>query len=77
MSATLALDLEQLKLLIGQRPIEEKVELIRYLEKETFEIRFRRLLQILKTADINLDEITREVETVRQKRHAGSNSGRH
>lgn len=77
MSATLALDLEQLKLLIGQRPIEEKVELIRYLEKETFEIRFRRLLQILKTADIKLDEITREVEIVRQKRYARSNSGRH
>lgn len=73
MSATLALDLEQLKLLIGQCPIEEKVELIRYLEKETFEIRFRRLLQRLRTADIKLDEITREVESVRQERYARSN----
>jgi len=73
MSATLALDLEQLKLLIGQCPIEEKVELIRYLEKETFEIRFRRLLQRLRTANIKLDDITREVETVRRKRYERSN----
>ena len=73
MSATLALDLEQLKMLIGQCPIEEKVELIRYLEKETFELRFKRLLQRLKTADISLDDITKEVETARQERYAKSN----
>ena len=73
MSATLALDLEQLKMLIGQCPIEEKVELIRYLEKETFELRFKRLLQRLKTADIRLDDITKEVETARQERYAKSN----
>lgn len=73
MSATLALNLEQLKMLIGQCPIEEKVELIRYLEKETFELRFKRLLQRLKTADISLDDITKEVETVRQERYAKSN----
>lgn len=73
MSATLALNLEQLKMLIGQCPFEEKVELIRYLEKETFELRFKRLLQRLKTADISLDDITKEVETVRQKRYAKSN----
>ena len=73
MSATLALSLEQLKMLIGQCPIEEKVELIRFLEKDTFEIRFQRLLQRLRTTEIKLDEITREVESVRQKRYERSN----
>ena len=73
MSATLALDLEQLKMLIGQCPIEDKVELIRYLEKETFEVRFRKLLQQLRTTEINLNEITKEVETARQNRYAKSN----
>ncbi|MBD3290749.1 hypothetical protein GF337_18225 [candidate division KSB1 bacterium] len=73
MSATLAIDLEQLKMLIDQCPIEEKVELIRFLEKETFEIRFRNLLEQLKTSEISMDEITREVEIVRQKRYERSN----
>jgi ribosomal protein L29 len=73
MSSTLALNIDQLKMLIGQCPIEEKVELIRFLEKETFEVRFRKLLQQLKSNKIELDEITSEVESIRQRRYERSN----
>ena len=73
MSATLAIDLEQLKMLINQCPMEEKVELIRFLESETFEIRFRRLLERLKSSEISIEDITGEVESVRQKRYERSN----
>lgn len=72
MDAKLAINIEQLKMLINQFPVEEKIELIRFLEKQTFEIRFPRLLNRLRTTDISLDEITREVEIARQKRYQRS-----
>lgn len=73
MGTTLAIDLEQLKKMIDQCPIEEKVEIARFLERETFEIRFRTILDRLKTTGLNLDDITQEVETVRRNRYERQN----
>ncbi len=69
MSVSLAIDIDQLKSLITQCDIEEKVEIIRLLEKETFQIRFNKLLKKFRADELNLDEITAEVETVRQRRY--------
>jgi len=70
MTATLALNLEQLKALLGQCNTDEKIELIRYLEDDTFLVRFNNLLFQLKTEELTLEEITREVESVRESRYA-------
>jgi len=69
MGVSSSIDLDQLKRLIGQRDISEKLELIRELEKDTYPIRFRQLLKRLKIDDLTLDEITSEVELVRSQRY--------
>jgi hypothetical protein len=69
MSVSSSIDLDQLKRLIGQRNINEKLELIRVLEKDTYSIRFRQLLKRMKIDDLTLDEITTEVESVRTQRY--------
>ncbi len=71
----LSLDLNQLKTLIGQRDISEKLELIRVLEKETSPIRFRQLLERMKIKDLTMDEITSEVEAVRTQRYNEKKKG--
>jgi hypothetical protein len=71
----LSLDLNQLKTLIGQRDISEKLELIRVLEKETYPIRFRQLLERMKIKDLTMDEITSEVEAVRTQRYNEKKKG--
>ncbi len=68
-------DLNQLKTLIGQRDISEKLELIRVLEKETSPIRFRQLLERMKIKDLTMDEITSEVEAVRTQRYNEKKKG--
>ncbi len=69
MSVNSSIDLNQLKRLIGQRDISEKLELIRELEKDTYPIRFRQLLKRMKIDDLTFDEITSEVELVRTQRY--------
>jgi len=66
MSLSSYVDLNQLKRMIQQRNIDEKLELIRTLEKDTFPIRFRRLLERMRIDDLSFDEITSEVESVRR-----------
>jgi len=68
MSVSSSIDLNQLKRLIGQRNINEKLELIRALEKDTYPIRFRQLLKRMKIDALTFDEITDEVEFVRTQR---------
>ncbi|MEZ4525518.1 MAG: hypothetical protein R2941_06305 [Desulfobacterales bacterium] len=70
MSLNLSIDFRQLKSLITQCGVEEKVEIIRMLEKDTFPLRFRQFLGKVKTDDLSLEEITAEVETVREKRYS-------
>ena len=69
MNATLSVDFSQLKSLITQFDVNKKIELIKILEKETFPIRFEEFLSRIKTDEIDLNEITREVEIVREKRY--------
>jgi len=69
MSATLSIDFSQLKSLISQFDVNKKIELIKILEEETFPIRIKEFLSRIKTDEIDLDEITREVEIVREKRY--------
>ena len=69
MDATLSVNFLQVKSLIAQFDVDKKIELIEILEKETFPIRFEKLLNKLKTKEISFDEITREVEIVRGKRY--------
>lgn len=77
MSVSLALNLDQVKSLVGQCSIDEKIELVRLLEQETFGVRFNRLLARLQTDELSFEEITQEVETVRQKRYEQTNSSRY
>ena len=70
MNLSLAIDFNQLKSLITQCGIEEKTEIIQMLEKDTFPFRFDRFLSKIRTDDLTLEEITAEVETVREKRHS-------
>lgn len=69
MNLSLSINFNQLKSLITQCGIEEKVEILRILEKDTFPLRFNQLLNKIRTDDLTLEEITAEVETVRQKRY--------
>lgn len=64
-----SIDLKKLKRIIGKRNINEKLELIRLLEKDTYPIRFRYLLQRMKIDDLTFNEVTSEVETVRTRRN--------
>ena len=51
--------------------MNEKLELLQLLEKDTFPIRFKRFLQQIKTDKLSLEDITAEVEAVRQSRFDG------
>lgn len=72
MDLSLTIDFNQLKALITQCGIEEKAEIVRMLEKDTFSLRFNQLLSKIRTRTdaLTLEEITAEVETVREKRHS-------
>ncbi|QTA78763.1 Uncharacterized protein dnl_09970 [Desulfonema limicola] len=71
MPYSLSINFNQLKSLIIQCGIEEKVEIIRMLEQDTLPIRFKRFLNKVKTNDLSIEEITAEVEAVREKRYSG------
>ena len=71
MDLNLAIDFNQLKSLITQCGIEEKTEIIRMLEKDTFSLRFDSFMRKIRTDDLALEEITTEVEIVREKRSSG------
>ncbi len=71
MTIALKLDFDQLKRLVSQCNTRQKIELLQELEKETFRTRFKGMLKNLKTVDLTLEEITAEVEAVRQKRYEG------
>ena len=68
MDLSLRIDFNQLKSLITQCGIEEKTEIIQMLENDTFPLRFTQLLSKVRTDELTLEEITAEVETVREKR---------
>ena len=69
MDATLTVKFSQLKSLVSQIDINKKIELIKILEEDTFPVRFKNFLKKIETNEIDMDDITREVELVRKKRY--------
>lgn len=69
MPASMDLDLDQVKSLILQLNIEEKIELSEYLDKLTLKNRFERFFNSFKEIPLTFNDITSEVETVRKERH--------
>jgi hypothetical protein len=66
MNSLPSLDFPELKNIISQCNLEEKLELLELLEKDTFATRFNKFLNSVKTDELTLEDITREVEIVRQ-----------
>ncbi len=69
MNISVAIDFSQLKTVVEQCNLDEKLELLELLEKETFSIRFKKFLNQIRTDELSLEEITAEVEAVRQARY--------
>ncbi|MDD1641491.1 MAG: hypothetical protein LUQ68_08405 [Methylococcaceae bacterium] len=69
MAISVAIDFSQLKTVVEQCNLDEKLELLELLEKETFSIRFKKFLNQIKTDELSLEEITAEVEAVRLARY--------
>lgn len=63
------LDKSQIFNLIRQLDTDDKIELLNSLQESTYVKRFEKLLDSLRTDKISLDDITKEVESVRQKRY--------
>ncbi|UAJ71478.1 hypothetical protein IQE94_09865 [Synechocystis sp. PCC 7339] len=66
MKSLSSLDFLELKNIIAQCNLEEKLELLELLKKDTFATRFNKFLNSVKTDELTLEDITREVEAVRQ-----------
>lgn len=66
MNVSISIDFSQLKAVISQCNLEEKLELLQLLEKDTFSVRFKNFLNSVQTDEISLEDITNEVESVRQ-----------
>jgi hypothetical protein len=69
MSFSVSIDFAQLKNAVAQCNVNEKMELLRLLENETFPNRFKQFLEQVKTDELSLEDITAEVEAVRQARY--------
>ena len=65
MNVSISIDFSQIKAVIAQCNPDEKLELLRLLEKDTLATRFNRLLNLVKTDELSLEDITAEVESVR------------
>jgi len=76
MEADVKLSFSEILELVRRLPGEQKIELSRELEKESIESKLTELLNAFKTDELSLDEITAEVEDVRQKRYEGRGSGK-
>ena len=69
MEANMNLSFSQILELVKNLPIEQKIKISRELEKETIESKLTELLSAFRTDKISMDEITAEVEQVRQDLH--------
>ncbi|MGK7396445.1 MAG: type II toxin-antitoxin system VapB15 family antitoxin [Candidatus Cyclobacteriaceae bacterium M3_2C_046] len=63
------LSFSQILELVKNLPSEQKIKISRELEKETIESKLTELLSAFRTDKISMDEITAEVEQVRQDLH--------
>lgn len=69
MNISVSIDFMQLKSAVAQCDVNEKLELLRLLENETFPSRFKKYLEQVKTDTLSFDDITAEVEVTRQARY--------
>lgn len=58
---------EQILSMVKQLPRHQKIELTKELEKQAIETELSRLLKTFRTNDLDLETITKEVESVRQE----------
>lgn len=70
-------EMNKLKKVVKGLPLEKKIEVLTMLEEELFAMRFKSLLEEFRESakkyPITIDEITREVESIRQKRYESGN----
>ena len=69
MEANIKLSFPQLLELVKKLPGEQKIKLSKELEKETIQSKLIELLTSFRTDDLTIDEITAEVEKVRQMKY--------
>lgn len=67
MAVKLQLDFNQVKDLVEQLSFEEKEKLARYLDDKTLLLKLRRIQESKKDIPLTLEEITEEVELVREE----------
>jgi len=58
MNVSISIDFSQLKAVIAQCNLEEKLELLQLLEKDTFSVRFNKFLNSVQTDELSLEYIT-------------------
>ena len=68
---TSQMSVENVKEIILKFPDEDKMKLLRELEKDMFPKRLDMLLRDLKDVPLSYEEISKEVEYVRKKRYQG------
>ena len=77
MLKTLDSGLNEIKRAVKSLPLEKKIEVLAMLEKELFATRFKSLLKEFRESaqkyPITVEEITKEVESVRQRRYENRN----
>ncbi len=69
MKTTLQIDLsfDQILSVVRQLPRQQKITLVKELEKEAIDTKLSKLLKTFKTKDLDLKTINEEVEIVRQE----------
>ena len=58
---------DQIMLMVKQLPKQQKIKLSEELEKEVIDSKLSRLLKSFKTDELDIETITKEVESVRQE----------
>jgi hypothetical protein len=66
MNVSISIDFPQLKAVIAQCNLEEKLELLQLLNQDTFSRRFQKFLNSVQTDELSLGDIPNEVEAARQ-----------
>jgi hypothetical protein len=72
-SFSLQLNKNQFLSIINSLNDNDKMEIYNEIKKSIFLKRFNQLLKSLRTDDLSIDEITKEVESVREERYEKGN----
>ncbi|MEX2411655.1 MAG: hypothetical protein WD607_09875 [Candidatus Paceibacterota bacterium] len=72
-SYSLQLNKDQFLSIISSLNDNDKMEIYNEIKKSIFLQRFNQLLKSLRTDDLTIDEITKEVESVREERYEKGN----